>query len=470
MSIDTRAIIRRLRIQSLKRTHVIACAAVLSPLSSCVRSAAPSGVPLPSVSGTRATSAAAAEPVEFYREAGFVAAADGVPFVGAVRFLAGKNSDSTFAIIALSFANHALTFTREGERYHASYEVTLDVRRDTTVLYHSSAREEVRVGSFKETTRDEESVIYQRIVSLPRGEVTVDITVTDGANGRQGHTATAVTVPGFGEESLGWPIVAYDATPRSTRAAQPKVVMNPRATVVFGRDSVLSVYLEAYGGIPPFIVRVTARTLDGHIVTADTVPMLDRGGVLTGEAKLRVDRLGLGLLRIIATRQDGSDAVAVPAVVSFGEGLVVATFDEMLEYLRYFVMPERLQALRNATPSQRPSAWMTFVRETDPNPLTAEQEGLRDYFERVRTANKRFREADAPGWTTDRGKVFDVLGEPEEITEPVAAPSQRGRTQIWEYRRQRARFVFVEEGDGERWRLTPASQSEFDALLRRQKP
>jgi GWxTD domain-containing protein len=338
------------------------------------------------------------------------------------------------------------------------------------VLHHSTAHEEVRVGSFKETTRDEESVIFQRVVALPRGEVTVDLTVTDAANGRRGHAATAVVVPAFDEESLGWPIVAYDDTPRSNRAAQPKVVMNPRATVVFGRDSVLPVYLEAYGGIPPFIVRVTAQTLDGHTVTADTVPMLDRGGLLTGEAKLRVDRLGLGLLRIIAARQDGSDAVAVPAVVSFGEGLVVATFDEMLEYLRYFVPPERLQSLRNATPAQRPAAWMAFVRETDPNPLTMEQEALRDYFERIHTANTRFREVDTPGWTTDRGKVFDVLGEPEEITEPVVTPSQRGRTQVWEYRRQKMRFVFVEEGDGERWRLTPPSQAEFDAMLRRPKP
>ena len=447
-----------------------ASVALVTLMASCLRSSAPSGVPLPSGSGPRATSAAAAEPVEFYREAGFIAAAEDVPFVGAVRFLADRSIDTAYALVALSFANHALTFAREGERYHASYDVALEVRRDTSVLHRSAAHEDVRVGSFKETTRDEESVIFQRIVALPRGEVTIDITVTDAANGRRGHAATAIVVPGFDNESLGWPIVAYDAAPRSTRAAQPNVVMNPRATVVFGRDSVLSVYLEAYGGVPPFIVRVTAQTLDGHTVTADTVPMLDRGGLLTGEAKLRVARLGLGLLRIIATRQDGSDAVAVPAVVSFGEGLVVATFDEMLEYLRYFVSPDRLQALRDATPAQRPAAWMTFVRETDPNPLTAEQEGLRDYFERIRTANKRFREPDTPGWTTDRGKVFDVFGEPEEITEPVATPSQRGRTQVWEYRRQRARFVFVEEGNGDRWRLTPSSQAEFEAMLRRAKP
>jgi GWxTD domain-containing protein len=470
MCIDTRAIIRHRSAGLMGCVRVAASVALVVLMTSCLRSAAPSGVPLPSGNGPRATSAAAAEPVEFYREAGFIAAAEDVPFVGAVRFLAGRSSDTAYALIALSFANHALTFTREDERYHASYEVALEVRRDTSVLHRSSAHEDVRVGSFKETTRDEESVIFQRIVALPRGEVTIDITVTDAANGRRGHAATAIVVPTFDNESLGWPIVAYDAAPRSTRAAQPNVVMNPRATVVFGRDSVLSVYLEAYGGIPPFIVRVTAQTLDGHTVTADTVPMLDRGGVLTGDAKLRVARLGLGLLRIIATRQDGSDAVAVPAVVSFGEGLVVATFDEMLEYLRYFVPPDRLQALRDATPAQRPAAWMTFVRETDPNPLTAEQEGLRDYFERIRTANKRFREPDTPGWTTDRGKVFDVLGEPEEISEPVATPSQRGRTQVWEYRRQRARFVFVEEGNGDRWRLTSASQAEFDAMLRRPKP
>jgi len=456
--------------RTFDRRFAIPAGVLLVALASCLGHGPPAGVPLPTTAGPRATSAAAAEPVEFYRQAGFVAVGEDVPFVGAVRFLGGRREDSSYAVIALSFANHALTFTREGDRYHASYDVALEIRRDTSVLHRSSAHEDVRVASFKETTRDEESVIFQRVVLLPRGDASIDITVTDAVNGKRGHTVTAITVPSFDEESLGWPIIAYDPTPRSTRAAPPTVLMNPRATAVFGRDSVLSVYLEEYDGLPPYIVRVTAQTLDGHPLTADTVPMIDRGGVLTGDAKLRVDRLGLGLLRVIVTRHDGSNPIAVPAVVSFGEGLVVASFEEMLEYLRYFVAPERLQALKNVNPAQRPAAWMAFVRETDPNPLTTEQEGLRDYLARVRTANSRYREQDTPGWTTDRGKVFSALGEPEEITEPVLTPSQRGRTQIWEYRRQRARFVFVEDGDGERWRLTPTSESEFDSLLRRPKP
>jgi GWxTD domain-containing protein len=458
------------RLETASWIHRSIAAVVATALSACIRAGTPSGVPLPTTTGPRATSAAAAEPVEFYRQAGFVASGDEIAFVGSVRFLAGRRADSSYAIVALSLANHALVFTREGDRYHAAYDVMLDIRRDTSVLHHSSAHEDVRVASFKETTRDEESIIYQRVVALPRGDVSIDVTVTDAASGHRGHTVTAVTVPGFDEESLGWPIIAYDPAPRNTRAVPPQVVMNPRATAVFGRDSLLSVYLEMYDGMPPYIVRVSAQTLDGHTLTADTVPMLDRGGVLTGEAKLRVDRLGLGLLRVIATRQDGSNAVAVPAVVSFGEGLVVATFDEMLEYLRYYVPAERLQALRSAPAAQRPAAWMALVRETDPNPLTTEQEGLRDYFSRIRAANARFREQDAPGWTTDRGKVFAAFGEPEEITEPVVTPSQRGRTQVWEYRRQRARFVFVEDADGERWRLTPTSESEFESVLRRPKP
>jgi GWxTD domain-containing protein len=155
--------------------------------------------------------------------------------------------------------------------------------------------------------------------------------------------------------------------------------------------------------------------------------------------------------------------------VSFGEDLPVATFTEMVSYLRYFGSATRLQTLRDAPPDARVAAWTAFLRETDPDPATPTNEALRDYFGRIAQANARFREEGGPGWMTDRGRVFVAFGAPDQFYEPNTTDlNQRGRAQIWDYRRYRLQVVFIDQTGFGRWRMTVGSEAEFEATMRRE--
>src|SRR6185503_19979802 len=101
----------------------------------------------------------------------------------------------------------------------------------------------------------------------------------------------------------------------------------------------------------------------------------------------------------------------------FGEELPVATFAEMLNYLRYSVSASRLDALPNASADQRAALWAAFLGETVPFPQTPQHEGLREYFGRIAQANTRFREEGSTGWLTDRGRVYVALGNPDQVFE-----------------------------------------------------
>jgi GWxTD domain-containing protein len=181
-----------------------------------------------------------------------------------------------------------------------------------------------------------------------------------------------------------------------------------------------------------------------------------------------VAKLGVGALTLAVT-SSGSDTTKAPIFVTFGEDLPVATFTEMVNYLRYFGSPARLQALKDAPPNSRAAAWAIFLRETDPDPATPVNEALRDYFGRISQANMRFREEGAIGWLTDRGRVFVALGTPDQFYEPNTTDlNQRGRAQIWDYRRHRLQLVFVDQTGFGRWRLTVGSEAEFEALMRRE--
>jgi GWxTD domain-containing protein len=162
----------------------------------------------------------------------------------------------------------------------------------------------------------------------------------------------------------------------------------------------------------------------------------------------------------------GNDTARAPLFVGFGGDLPLASYDEMINYLRWFAPSYRLQALRDTAAEFRPAAWTTFVNDyANPN---GSGEALRDYFSRMFEANTRFREETVAGWMTDRGRVLLGLGRPDQVYEQIGrSMSQQGRTQIWEYRNQGVSLTFYDQSGFGRWRLTNTSENEFLNAWRR---
>jgi hypothetical protein len=92
---------------------------------------------------------------------GLLAEAGETPFVSSLSFFAGPSDDSTTIVVTVSLANRVLRFRSEGDRWRASYDVGIEVRSGTNVVQEIRAREVVRVIAFRETTRDDESVLFR---------------------------------------------------------------------------------------------------------------------------------------------------------------------------------------------------------------------------------------------------------------------------------------------------------------------
>jgi GWxTD domain-containing protein len=411
-----------------------------------------------------------------YRRAGLLVAAGELSFVGSISFLGGGSTDSTLMLIDLSLSDRQLTFTREGDSYHAGYEVDLALERAGSATRRITTHEQVRVGSLRETTRDEESVIYQQVASLPPGEATVTISIRDAGSTRNGIVRDPVRVPRFDEGTITAPIPALRARPRSSREKLPEIVVNPRATSVYGHDSVAVYYLEGYG--PPMngwtpVVQVRVISDNGVVVYADSVPWIEAGDKLRS-AILRVPiaRVGFGELSVSASpfRGPGASALTLqaPLLVSFGDGLPISSFGDMLGLLRFFASADRLRTLRELAPGDRPRGWAAFLEATDSATMSPANAALKAYLARLVDANARFREDDhTPGWLTDRGMIFSALGEPDNQIEPNASDAERSLAQVWSYHRYHVRFTFVDRAGFGRWRLTAGSEAEYRALMHR---
>jgi GWxTD domain-containing protein len=429
----------------------------------------PAPEPAPNLTGSNRAAPRLPDVVALYRRMGLLAEAGETPFVSSLSFFAGPSDDSTTIVVTVSLANRVLRFRSEGERWRASYDVGIEVRSGTSVVQEVRAREVVRVIAFRETTRDDESVLFKQVINLAPGTYDLRLTVRDESATRGSAVEATIGVPRFASGTVSSPVPVYEARTREQLAAPPDIVPTPRSTAVFGRDTVMMIYAEGYGEGTSMPVRVTVKADESNTVLwTDSLELARRGDHFSSIFPIPLSRLGVGVMTLGISRSGSGDTLRIPLFVAFGEELPVATFTQMLDYLRYYVSSQRLQAMRDAAPENRAALWAAFLRETDPVPQTSSHEGLRDYFSRIAQANLRFREEGQPGWLTDRGRVTLALGPPDQIYEPnMSAVGTRNRSLVWEYRDHRLQVVFVDQTGFGRWRMTLASESEFEAVVRR---
>jgi GWxTD domain-containing protein len=237
---------------------------------------------------------------------------------------------------------------------------------------------------------------------------------------------------------------------------------------VFGRDSIVGLYLEAYGPNtgPRLGLHVVVRTDEGRTLFTDTLSLVRRTGLYSGVLYVPVARVGIGPALVSFWQAGHSDTTRAPVFVSFGEELPVASYEDMVNYLRWFASPVTMKALRDTAPEFRAAVWADFVKQRAS--ITGGSEALRDYFARLALANSRYQEEGIPGWMTDRGKVLLGLGEPDQRYEqPQRVSNTRGRTQIWTYQNLSLTLTFYDQTGFGRWLLTKTSEIDFESAWRR---
>jgi len=421
--------------------------------------------------GQALATGAPADMQKLYRSMGLIAGAGPVPFVASVSFLQGPTPDSTLVLVAASMPSRAFGFAREGDRYAASYTVKVELRQGQVVQRRLESTEVVRVPTFRETARTDESIIWQQFLRLAPGRYGMSFSIKDESSIRAAVEEVVIEVPRLEPGALPTPLPVYEAIPRTSADSLPRLLARPRATVVFGQDSLLPVYVDApVTGAPTQLhLRLTG---DANIPLWDTTvtlqPPTASSAGRSSTVAIPVSRMGVGISTLALDVPGRPDTARTRFLVTLGDDLPISSFEEMVGYLRFFALSDKLRPLREASPERRPEVWAAFLRETDPIPGTPENEALRDYFLRIRTANLRFRDDGPIGWQTDRGVTFVALGEPDNVVDsPLMDPSGRVRQQLWEYRSLRLQLLFQDQSGFSRWRLTPQGRGELDNAIRR---
>lgn len=397
-----------------------------------------------------------------YRRIGRLTAGDPLPFVADVAFFAG-DGDSTIALVGLSLENRNFSFEREGDVFVARYRVELSAQPVAGGRTLATAKDQaIRVSTFAETQRSDESILYQDGLTLAPGDWKITVQVTDHALGKASHVEAGYHVPALLPGSFSAPRLTYQAKGRSRRAEPLAIILNPRGTLAYGTDTAAA-YVEGYQFPGPTLLPVRLIDSRDSLVMQDTLRFTGGREVESRVIRFAPDSAPLGELRIVVGTPPRVDSTM--AVVSFSVGWVVTNFDDMLSLLRYFPTSPALDSLRKAPVSERARLWKAFYKATDPNPATPVHEALDIYFARLALANVRFRGEGIPGWRTDRGEVLIRLGEPDEVYD--ASPQSQGRLIRWGYTPYQLVLYFVDETGFGRFRLTPSSRAELERVAAR---
>lgn len=127
-------------------------------------------------------------------------------------------------------------------------------------------------------------------------------------------------------------------------------------------------------------------------------------------------------------------------------------FKKAIRQLEYIANGKELDSLKKLNDyEQRLVAFDRFWAKRDPSPETGENEAKREFYRRVAVANDLFSYIHREGWITDRGRIYIMYGEPDQLDDYPIVHNERPY-QIWHYYKagRYRRFAFVdihEDGD-----------------------
>lgn len=128
--------------------------------------------------------------------------------------------------------------------------------------------------------------------------------------------------------------------------------------------------------------------------------------------------------------------------------------------VRYIISRKEKKIFLELPPADRGKFIEDFWKRRDPDPETEENEFKDEYLGRIATANKLFRGGGKEGFIQDRGRIFILLGPPDEIdTQPVGRFAEARSYEVWTYQtRYQIQLAFVDtNGDGEYTLIPPDS-------------
>ena len=380
------------------------------------------------------------------------------PFMFTYGSYAGDSLFSRLDIyIRIRFAD--LVFEKSNNGFIAHYEISFDFYKLPTYEYvrSDSWEDTLTVANYNETQKENRGVQFlQRYNEMLPGRYELRIMVTDlniptGTN-YQTKTMTKVVIARNYQNNFSLSDIMLvdkiDKWDKNGRAVEATPSFFASAT----KDSLLSFYFEIYNLKTSVVAKIFYQIMDenGKRILDDSLSANVLYPTFSHLLNVTMRDIPNGTYLLnVSVWQDSSyffQSVYFGFYYWLSADLAIRNLDEAIRQLRYIVPDKELKKMKVEQGKEKEKLFLEYWKRRDPSPVTPENELMEEYYSRVETANKSFRFANRPGWETDRGMVYIVLGMPDDIYRQTMSQNMRN-FEVWTYwniKRRRLTFVFVD--------------------------
>lgn len=239
-----------------------------------------------------------------------------------------------------------------------------------------------------------------------------------------------------------------------------KIIPNVSRNVAAKKDG-MPFFFEIYSSIPRE-VKIEYSVLDNgkdKVYKEELTKQVDSGKTQIFHNIKDVD-LGLGNYVLATEVKDSKNDLTVSTIKNFvsrwvGVPTSIRDLDKAISQMVYIATSSEIDEINSAkSKEEKIQKYLAYWKKKDPDPQSEDNPVFDEYYRRVAFANENFSHY-IEGWRTDRGMVFIILGNPNNIDRhPFEYDSKP--YEVWEYYELNKSFVFLDEtGFGDYRLITP---------------
>jgi GWxTD domain-containing protein len=314
-------------------------------------------------------------------------------------------------------------------------------------------RRQINLTNFNETNDREKLVRVVEEMTVPAGEYVANVVVADRYARSHGFVSETLRVQDF-LSSLN--LSALMLTTDSLARFQPDKLI-PRRQSRFTKDFYT---LFALGGLQAgrqVELRYELQDGEGKSLFSRQANFVAPETIVYTSLPIPAAKLAMGVtvLKIVA-EQNG---VKTDAFLSIYANVGVTpqsgqSLSAVIEPMRYIMEGRDWQKLKDASPEERTRLFNAFWAARQPTTTKQEENPLlAEFYVRLQEANARFRWATVEGWKSDRGRVFIIYGEPDNIQRQNDNRTIAAVYEIWTYTELGRKFWFYDYNNDGDFRL-----------------
>ncbi len=369
--------------------------------------------------------------------------------------------------------NYFLTFDKKDGNYFANYEFVVTVRdnKDNFLKDDKNIRQ-IKLDDLKRTTSLTEFRTNQATFILEQGKYKIQLLLRD-KNTRKVYTDEFdVKLEKYHQKSPKFSDIEFaqavgSVENQSSPFLKGDLNIIPSVSRIyggFGEDNKLLFYVEIYPGekISEEVVMITLlrHQVYGKMAYRDSVYITLEEPCTMQLRNISIDELRPGNYDLELELRNKKFKKLDKKTVSFNikmtpEMFIKYDYENVLKQLDIIAEDDEVDKMKDIKDLKaRVIAFKTFWEKRDPTPGSKYNETKAEFYRRIRYATNNFSYLRNNGWSSDRGRIYILYGEPDQLDDYPISPN-RSPYQEWHYYKEGRyrKFLFVDEYEDGDYRL-----------------